>query len=83
MLASGVSADRLKFYGLEYKLITQFLLGEIDRIEMFNKLNVSIHQFAKRQATWFRKMERNGFDIQWIDGNLPLNEKIAIIQEQL
>lgn len=79
LLNNGVSADRLKFYGLEYKLITQFLIGEIDRTEMFNKLNISIHQFAKRQATWFRKMERNGFDIKWIDGNLPMEEKLAII----
>ncbi|MDF1673572.1 MAG: tRNA dimethylallyltransferase, partial [Vicingaceae bacterium] len=80
LLNNGVSADRLKFYGLEYKLITQFLIGEIDRTEMFNKLNINIHQFAKRQATWFRKMERNGFDIKWIDGNLPMEEKLTIIQ---
>lgn len=79
LLNNGVSAEKLKFYGLEYKLITQFLLGEIDRKEMFEKLNISIHQFAKRQATWFRKMERNGFDIKWIDGNLPMQEKLAII----
>lgn len=83
LLASGVSAERLKFYGLEYKLITQFLLGEIDRTIMFEKLNISIHQFAKRQATWFRKMEKNGFDIKWIDGNLPLNEKIELINKEL
>ena len=79
LIAAGVSPDRLKFYGLEYKLITQFLLGEIDRKEMFNKLNIAIHQFSKRQATWFRKMERNGVAINWIDGNLALDEKVNLI----
>ncbi|MDG1475962.1 MAG: tRNA (adenosine(37)-N6)-dimethylallyltransferase MiaA [Vicingaceae bacterium] len=79
LIAAGVSPKRLKFYGLEYKLITQFLLGEIDRKEMFNKLNIAIHQFSKRQSTWFRKMERNGFEINWIDGNLPLEEKVDLI----
>lgn len=79
LINAGVSTDKLKFYGLEYKLITEFLLGEINRTEMFNKLNVSIHQFAKRQATWYRKMERNGFKINWIDGNLPLNQKLKFI----
>ena len=79
LLKSGVDAERLKFYGLEYKLITQYLLNEIDRNEMFTRLNIAIHQFSKRQATWFRKMERNGADINWIDGNLPLNEKVEII----
>jgi len=83
LLASGVSADKLKFYGLEYKLITQFLLGEIDRKTMFETLNIRIHQFAKRQATWFRKMERNGFDINWIDGNLPLEEKLEHINKKI
>jgi tRNA dimethylallyltransferase len=79
LIADGVAPDRLKFYGLEYKLITQFLLGEIDRATMFEKLNIAIHQFSKRQATWFRKMERNGFEINWIDGNLPLEEKVNLI----
>ncbi len=83
LLDSGVSADKLKFYGLEYKFITQFLLGEINRNEMFNKLNVSIHQFAKRQATWFRKMERSGFEINWIDGNLPLDKKLEFVKQNL
>ncbi|MBL4594844.1 MAG: tRNA (adenosine(37)-N6)-dimethylallyltransferase MiaA, partial [Flavobacteriales bacterium] len=56
LIQSGVDAEKLKFYGLEYKFITQFLLGEIDRNELFNQLNIAIHQFSKRQATWFRKM---------------------------
>lgn len=83
LIKRGVSIEQLKFYGLEYKLITQFLIGEIDRTEMFNKLNISIHKFSKRQATWFRKMERNGFDINWIDGNLPMEEKLSIIQDKI
>jgi tRNA dimethylallyltransferase len=81
LIAIGVNPEKLKFYGLEYKLITQFLLGEIDRKTMFSQLNIAIHQFSKRQATWFRKMERNGFEINWIDGNLPLDKKIAFIQQ--
>lgn len=80
LLDRGISPDKLKYYGLEYKFITQYLLGEINRQELFNKLNVAIHQFAKRQATWFRKMERNGFEINWIDGKLPLDEKLDFIK---
>jgi tRNA dimethylallyltransferase len=83
LIKSGVATERLKFYGLEYKLITQFILGEIDRKEMFTKLNIAIHQFSKRQATWYRKMERNGFEINWIDGNLPLNEKVNLIIDNI
>ena len=79
LIESGVNPEKLKFYGLEYKFITQFILAEIDRNEMFEKLNIAIHQFSKRQATWFRKMERNGFEINWIDGNLSLNEKVDYI----
>ncbi|MCO6501216.1 MAG: tRNA (adenosine(37)-N6)-dimethylallyltransferase MiaA [Vicingus serpentipes] len=79
LMASGVAADKLKFYGLEYKLITQFLLGEITRQELFEQLNIAIHQFSKRQMTWFRKMERNGFEINWLDGNLSTEEKINSI----
>ncbi len=83
LLQSGIASEKLKFYGLEYKLITQFILGEIDRKELFDKLNIAIHQFSKRQATWFRKMERNGFEINWIDGNLPLNEKVNVILDKI
>jgi tRNA dimethylallyltransferase len=79
LIKHGVSPDKLKYYGLEYKLITQYLLKEITRLELFEKLNIAIHQFSKRQSTWFRKMERNGFEINWIDGNLSLDEKLNII----
>lgn len=79
LLKSGVSIDKLKFYGLEYKFVTAYLLNEITKEELFTKLNIAIHQFSKRQATWYRKMEKNGFKINWIDGNLSLNEKIDAI----
>jgi tRNA dimethylallyltransferase len=69
LLAIGIDADRLKYYGLEYKYITSYLLGEISHEEMVSKLNTAIHQFAKRQMTWFRKMERTGFKIKWLDGS--------------
>ena len=82
LMQSGVSAERLKYYGLEYKLIAQFLLNEISRKELFEKLNIAIHQFSKRQTTWFRRMERNGFAINWIDGNLPMEEKIEVIRNR-
>lgn len=83
LLDSGVSADRLKFYGLEYKWITRFLLNEIDYPEMVDRLTIAIHQFSKRQATWFRKMEREGFVINWIDGNLSMDQKAAYVQQHL
>ncbi|MFW6104130.1 MAG: tRNA (adenosine(37)-N6)-dimethylallyltransferase MiaA, partial [Bacteroidota bacterium] len=59
-----------------YKYIVRYLVGEIPYETMFEQLNIAIHQFAKRQMTWFRKMERNGMKIHWIDGHLPLYEKI-------
>lgn len=83
LLNRGITAEKLKYYGLEYKFITRYLLGELNREELFEQLNIAIHQFAKRQATWFRKMERHGFQIDWIDGNLSLDEKIMEIQKKL
>lgn len=79
LIANGVDPEKLKFYGLEYKLITQHLQDELSYNDMFQKLNSAIHQFAKRQMTWYRKMEKDGFTINWIDGNLPLEEKINFI----
>ncbi len=79
LLDNGVSSDTLKYYGLEYKFITQHILGEITYNEMFSNLNTAIHQFAKRQMTWFRRMERNGIEINWLDGSLDQNEKIKIV----
>lgn len=83
LIANGVDPEKLKFYGLEYKLITQYLQNELNYNDMFQKLNTSIHQFAKRQSTWFRKMEKDGFNIHWIDGNLPLEEKLSLIKSMI
>jgi tRNA dimethylallyltransferase len=79
LLDSGIKAEDLIYYGLEYKYLTQHILGEISWDEMFIQLNNAIAQFAKRQMTWFRRMERNGIDIKWIQGNLPIAEKLNIV----
>ncbi len=73
----GLSYDQLKFYGLEYKYISQFLNGEISRQDMFLQLNIAIHQFSKRQMTWFRRMEKNGFTIHWLDAAQPFEDNVA------
>jgi tRNA dimethylallyltransferase len=83
LLDEGVSAEALKFYGLEYKFMTQHLLGEIEYNEMFNLLNTAIHQFAKRQETWWRKMEKQGTRIHWLDGNASDQDKIGLILGKL
>lgn len=77
LLDSGIPAETLVYYGLEYKFITQFLQKEISYNAMVEKLNVAIHQFSKKQMTWFRKMERAGFKINWIDGTLSIEDKLA------
>jgi tRNA dimethylallyltransferase len=76
LLASGIPAETLVYYGLEYKYITQYLSGALPYDEMFSLLNTAIHQFAKRQRTWFRKMEKEGAVIHWLEGELPLDEKV-------
>ncbi|RLD62007.1 MAG: tRNA (adenosine(37)-N6)-dimethylallyltransferase MiaA [Bacteroidetes bacterium] len=76
LLDKGIPSDQLIYYGLEYKFVTNYILGNLSYDEMFDKLNIAIHQFSKRQMTWFRRMERNGFKINWIDGNLSINNKI-------
>lgn len=81
LLRSGIAPEALTYYGLEYKFITLYLTGELTRQEMTQKLNIAIHQFAKRQMTWFRKMEREGTLIHWIDGNLTLEEKVNRVLE--
>ena len=75
LIAKGISYEKLIYYGLEFKYISLYLSGVIKYDEMFNLLNIAIHQFAKRQMTWFRRMERNGFDIHWIDGNNNIETK--------
>ena len=75
LLAEGIPAENLIYYGLEYKFLTQYAIGEISYDEMFLQLKTAIHQFAKRQMTWFRGMERRGFTIHWLDATLPMEEK--------
>lgn len=79
LLDEGIPADDLIYYGLEYKFVTEYLTGKITYDEMFTRLEIAIHQFAKRQMTWFRGMERRGFKIHWIDATLPIEDKIRII----
>ncbi len=80
LLDSGIPADDLIYYGLEYKFVTQYVIGKLSYDEMYHNLEIAIHQFAKRQMTWFRGMERRGFHIHWIDAATPLDEKIAHVQ---
>jgi len=79
LLDSGLSEESLVYYGLEYKYITLFLTGKLDYDTMFRELEIAIHQFAKRQMTWFRGMERKGIVINWIDGELPMDEKVRSV----
>ncbi len=79
LLNSGIKAENMIYYGLEYKYVTLYLLGEISYEKMFELLNIAIHQFQKRQMTWFRKMEREGTNIIWIDGHLDIQSKTKII----
>ena len=79
LLDEGIPADDLIYYGLEYKFVTEYLMGQISYDEMFTRLEIAIHQFAKRQMTWFRGMERRGFKIHWIDATLSIEDKIKII----
>ena len=81
LLDSGIPAADLIYYGLEYKYITEYIIGEIGFEEMFRRLEIAIHQFAKRQMTWFRGMERRGFTIHWVDALLPMEEKVGMIKE--
>ncbi len=83
LLDKGLTQEQLTYYGLEYKFLTQHLVGEISFDEMFGKLETAIHQFAKRQMTWFRRMEKQGTNIHWLDGYLPLKDKLDKIQKWL
>lgn len=76
LLNQGISPDDLIYYGLEYKFLTLYVVGKLTYEEMFSGLETAIHQFAKRQMTWFRGMERRGIPIHWIDASLPMEEKI-------
>lgn len=81
LLDQGTSHEQLEFYGLEYRYLSWFLSKQMTYDQMFEKLNISIHQFAKRQETWWRRMEKKGMKINWIDGNMDMNSKIDYILE--
>ena len=79
LLSEGIAADDLIYYGLEYKFVTGYVTGKISYDEMYTRLEIAIHQFAKRQMTWFRGMERRGFTIHWIEAMQPMEEKVKEI----
>lgn len=83
LLDEGIPADDLIYYGLEYKYLTQYVIGELTYEEMFRGLEIAIHQFAKRQMTWFRGMERRGIKIHWLDAALSMEDKLAEINRLL
>ena len=83
LLAQGIAPDDLIYYGLEYKYLTLHVTGELTFQEMFSQLEIAIHQFAKRQMTWFRGMERRGFTIHWLDATLSTEEKIEKVLKLL
>lgn len=80
LLHEGIAPDDLIYYGLEYRYITEYVIGRLSRQEMIRQLEIAIHQFAKRQMTWFRGMERRGLTIHWIDAMQPMSEKLAAIE---
>ena len=83
LIAENVNQNQLLKYGLEYKFVTLYLQGKLTKEELFEKLNIAIHQFSKRQMTWFRKMERDGFVIDWIDISVPFEDKISYCMEKI
>lgn len=83
LIDRGIAPDDLIYYGLEYKYLTLYVIGKLTHEEMFRELETAIHQFAKRQMTWFRGMERRGFTIHWIDAKATMEEKIAFVQAKL
>lgn len=83
ILKSGVSADDLIYYGLEYKYVTLYVIGKMNYDDMVKQLETAIHQFAKRQMTWFRGMERRGVKINWLNVETPLDERLAIVEDMI
>ena len=81
LLDRGIAPESLIYYGLEYKFVTEYVIGKTSYEEMFRQLEIAIHQFAKRQMTWFRGMERRGFTIHWIDALDPMDSKVAQIMD--
>lgn len=80
LIDSGVQPDDLIYYGLEYKYLTLYATGQLSYDEMFHQLETAIHQFAKRQMTWFRGMERRGFEIHWLDASMPTADKVETVK---
>ena len=76
----GITKEDLMYYGLEYKYVTAYVVGEMSYEDMFRQLEIAIHQFAKRQMTWFRGMERRGFNIHWLNASMPMADKLAQIE---
>ena len=76
----GITKEDLMYYGLEYKYVTAYVVGEMSYDDMFKQLEIAIHQFAKRQMTWFRGMERRGFNIHWLNASMPMADKLAQIE---
>jgi tRNA dimethylallyltransferase len=83
ILESGVSADDLIYYGLEYKYVTLHVIGKLSYDDMVKQLEIAIHQFAKRQMTWFRGMARRGVKIKWINVDIPLDERLEIVEDMI
>jgi tRNA dimethylallyltransferase len=83
LIKNGINTETLIYYGLEYKFIALYLTGRLSYDEMVKDLETAIHQFAKRQMTWFRGMERRGIKIHWLDGNLPMEEKVEEVMKLL
>ena len=83
ILDKGIDPEDLIYYGLEYKYVTLYLLKQLSYQEMHDQLEIAIHQFAKRQMTWFRGMEKRGTKIHWIDATMPMEEKIASVEALL
>ncbi|MDR1156616.1 MAG: tRNA (adenosine(37)-N6)-dimethylallyltransferase MiaA [Bacteroidales bacterium] len=83
LLDQGLTSEQLEYYGLEYRFLAKYIARELNYTQMFEQLNTAIHQFAKRQMTWFRRMERNGATIWWLDGYMPMEEKLHTIDSKL
>lgn len=83
LIDSGIKPEDLIYYGLEYKFLTLYVIGELSYDEMISQLEIAIHQFAKRQMTWFRGMERRGFTIRWIDATLPMDKKVDAVMAMI
>ena len=81
LLTKGVTTEQLKLYGLEYRFVTEFIEGELNFNDMYQKLNSAIHLFAKKQMTWFRKMQRQGISIHWLHTETSIEEKISTIRK--